>query len=71
MNETQFQDMGSAPAAVEASRACIVKGLPKGNCIAQADAMQAYIQAKLAGVEAWVEIPEEGFPKKDGQKDGR
>lgn len=63
MDETQFQDMGSAPATIEASRMCIMKGLFKGNSLGQADAMQAYIQARLGGTETWVEIPEEGWPE--------
>ena len=42
---------------------CILKGLFKGNSLGQADAMQAYIQAKLGGTETWVEIPEEGWPE--------
>ena len=63
MDEAQFQDMGSAPATIEASRMCIMKGLFKGNSLGQADAMQAYIQARLGGTETWVEIPEEGWPE--------
>ena len=62
MNEAQFHDMGSAPATVEASRLCILKGFLKGTILQQADAMQAYIQAELGGTETWVEIPEEGWP---------
>ena len=62
MDEAQFQDLGSAPATVEASRLCILKGLLPGNKFEQADAMQAYIQAELGGTETWVEIPEEGWP---------
>lgn len=62
MDEAQFQDMGSAPATIEASRMCIMKGLFAGKSVGQADAMQAYIQAKLGGAETWVEIPEEGWP---------
>ena len=49
---------------------CILKGLLKGYSIAQADAMQAYIQAKLGGTETWVEIPEEGWPP-EWIEDGR
>ena len=30
MDEAQFQDMGSAPATIEASRMCIMKGFFKG-----------------------------------------
>ena len=32
MNEAQFQDMGSAPATVEAARMCILKRLAQGKC---------------------------------------
>ena len=63
MDEAQFQDMGSAPTTIEASRMCIMKGLFKGNSLGQADAMQAYIRARLGGTETWVEIPEEGWPE--------
>ena len=63
MDDAQFQDMGSAPATIEASRMCILKGLFPGNVVEQPDAMQAYIQAKLGGTETWVEIPEEGWPQ--------
>lgn len=61
MHEAQFADMGSAPAKIEASRMCILKGLFAGTSVGQADAMQAYIQAKLGGTETWEEIPEEGW----------
>ena len=67
MDEAQFQDMGSAPDTMEASRMCILKGLFPGNVVEQADAMQAYIQAKLGGTETWVEIPEEGWPQEWGK----
>lgn len=62
MDEAQFQYLGSAPATVEASTFCITKGWLPGNKIEQADAQQAYIQAKLGGTETWVEIPEDGWP---------
>jgi len=62
MDEAQFADLGSAPATTEAARLCILKGLLPGNRIEQADARQAYIQAKLGGTETWVEIPVEGWP---------
>lgn len=58
-----FQDLGSAPATMEAARTCIMHGLMPGNEIMQADAMQAYVQARLKGTETWVEIPEEGWPE--------
>ena len=62
MDEAQFADLGSAPATTEAARLCILKGLLPGNKVEQADARQAYIQAKLGGTETWVEIPIEGWP---------
>ena len=58
-----FQDLGSAPATMEAARTCIMHGLMPGNEIMQADAMQAYVQARLKGTETWVEIPEVGCRK--------
>ena len=63
MDEAQFQDLGSAPATVEASRLCILKGLIKGNRVEQADAQQAYIQCDLLGDETWVEIPKDLQPE--------
>lgn len=69
MDEAQFQDLGSAPATVEASRLGILKGLLPGNKIEQADAQQAYIQAELGGTETWVEIPEEGWPRNGNAMD--
>ena len=47
LDEAQFQDLGSAPATVEAARLCIMTGRLPGNKIEQVDAQQAYIQAKL------------------------
>ncbi len=61
--KAQFQDLGSAPATMESSRTCILYGLLPGKKVEQADAMQAYVQAKLGGTETWVEIPEEGWPE--------
>ena len=57
-HEAQFQNLGFAPATVEASRLCILKGLLPGNKVEQADARQAYIQAPLGGTETWAETPE-------------
>ena len=34
-----------------------------GNKHEQADAMQAYVQAKSGGPETWMEIPIEGWPE--------
>jgi len=53
-----FQDLGSAPASMEASKAADAYGLFRGHTIEQADAVQAYIQAKLQGpATTWVLLP--------------
>ena len=44
-----FQELGSAPASMQASKAVDAYGLFAGHTAAQADAVQAYIQAKLTG----------------------
>ena len=55
--------MGSAAAKIEAARMCRLEGLFPGNSVMQADAMQAYVQAKLGGTGTWVEITDEGWPQ--------
>jgi hypothetical protein len=57
-----FQDLGSSPASMEASRNIDCYGCFPGHGIQQADAEQAYIQAELKGTETWVSIPEEAWP---------
>ena len=54
-----FQDLGSAPASMEASKAADAYGSFPGNDVQQADAEQAYIQAELEGAETWVCLPDE------------
>merc|ERR1712091_827299 len=49
-----FQDLGSSPATMEASRATDCHGCIDGNDIEQADVEQAYVQALLKGAETWV-----------------
>jgi hypothetical protein len=44
-----FQDLGSAPATMEAGRAADCYGCMPGHVITVADAEQAYIQAELKG----------------------
>ena len=48
---------------MEASRAADCYGCFDGNDVMQADAEQAYIQAELKGVDTWVELPREEWPK--------
>ena len=52
-----FQDLGSSPATMEASRAADCHGCAEGNDIEQADVEQAYVQARLHGPETWVQLP--------------
>ena len=57
-----FQDLGNSPASFEASRWADFYGCLKGNDIKMADAIQAYIQAKLTGPACWVELPSDAWP---------
>ena len=58
-----FQDLGSSPAAMEASRAADAYGMLPGHDIQVADADQAYTQSYLDGpVQTWVSIPKEQWP---------
>ena len=57
--EAQFQDLGSAPAAMTAYRVAVALGHSNGNIIQQADAETAYIQSELTGHATYVIIPEE------------
>ena len=57
-----FQDLGSCPATVEASKAADCYGCAPGFDIEIADAIQAYIQAVLEGTATWVCLPPEERP---------
>ena len=57
-----FQDVGSSPAAMAASKACDLYGLLPGNDEEIADAEQAYVQALLKGDPTWVRLPRERWP---------
>ena len=58
-----FQNLGSAPASMDAGKAVDAVGCFPGNSCQQADAKQAYVQAKLQGTETWVALPEEAWPQ--------
>ena len=59
-----FQELGSAPATLEAGKACDAYGLLEDHEVQQADAEQAYIQSKLdSKVPTWVRMPPERRPK--------
>ena len=75
-NTAIFNELGSNPATLEASKAVDAYGLVKGHVIEQSDAEQAYTQAELgdtipdpdhpsgkARVETWVVLPPELRPK--------
>ena len=59
-----FQDLGSAPATMEASKAADFYGCVPGNDIQVADAEQAYVQAPMKGTPTWVALPREHYPEK-------
>ena len=52
----------SAPALLDAARACDFYGLTPGNSIEQADAVQAYVQADMKG-RTYVCLPPEAWPE--------
>ena len=55
-----FNEMSSAPASMEAGKACDAFGLLPGHTTEQCDAEQAYIQSKLDGpTPTWVRMPRE------------
>ena len=58
-----FQDLGNSPASFEASRWADFFGCLPGNDVKLADAIQAYIQAKLTGPACWVELPTDAWPE--------
>ena len=57
-----FQDLGNSPASFEASRWADFYGCLPGHSVKLADAIQAYIQAKLKGPLCWVELPTDAWP---------
>ena len=54
-----FQDLGSSPATLEASRAVDAFGSRQGSAIDVVDAEQAYVQAEMKGTPTWVCLPPE------------
>ena len=56
-----FQDLGSAPATMEASKIADMWSCVPGHSMEQADAVQAYIQAELSGTPTWISLPEEAW----------
>jgi len=62
-NYAIFEDLGSAPPTMEASRALDAVSLFPGYKQEQSDATSAYSQAFLKGADTWVVIPKERWPK--------
>ena len=56
------EDLGSSPATLESSKLVDADGLVDGNSSEQADAIKAYVQAKLTGPKSWVSLPQEYWP---------
>jgi hypothetical protein len=59
-----FQELGSSPASLTASKISDFYGLAKGHTIEQADAEQAYINARLNATETWVRLPPNRVPSR-------
>ena len=58
-----FEELSSAPAAMEAGRLCDLWGCAPNNKQTTADGVQAYVQAWLQGPATWVEIPVIHWPQ--------
>ena len=57
-----FQELGSNPATMGASKACDCFASLDGNAGGQADATAAYTQADSKGTETWVVLPRHKCP---------
>ncbi|CAE7357742.1 GIP, partial [Symbiodinium pilosum] len=65
-----FSELGSSPASMEAGKIIDVFGSQPGYSKQQGDAKQAYTQALFDGVETWVRLPRNRWPKEwDGMND--
>ena len=60
--DAEFENLGSSPATMEASKSVDAYGCLEGHGIQTADAEQAYIQADMKGKDTWILIPEEDRP---------
>ena len=58
-----FSELGSSPATMEAGKAVDAYGAQPGFVNQQNDGVQAYTQALMKGVETWVELPVDRWPK--------
>ena len=58
-----FAELGSSPASMEAAKLLDAFGSQPGFSKAQADAIQAYIQAIFTGVPTWLSLPRNRWPE--------
>ena len=58
-----FAELGSSPASMEAAKLLDAFGSQPGFSKAQADAIQAYIQALFTGVPTWLTLPRNRSPE--------
>ena len=58
-----FSELGSSPATMEAGKAVDAYGSQPGHITQQNDGVQAYTQALMQGIETWVELPIDRWPK--------
>ena len=58
-----FSELGSSPATMEAGKAVDAYGAQPGFITQQNDGVQAYTQALWKGIETWVELPIDRWPK--------
>jgi hypothetical protein len=58
-----FQELGSAPATMVATKMCDVCGLIRNHTNENADATQAYTQSLVGGTKTWVSLPREEWPE--------
>ena len=54
-----LQKLGASPASMDALRLVDAYSMLDGHVLEQADAQQAYTQAKLEGTPTWVSLPVE------------
>ena len=66
-----FQEMSASPTSIHTANSNLAYGLMPGNKTTTADAIRAYVQAKLnSKYQTWVRIPPELWPDK-WHKEGR
>ena len=62
-DHAMFQELSSCPATMQAAKAADTYGLMPNHVVMQADAEQAYTQAKLGGTPTWIRLPADRWPQ--------